>query len=68
MIESTGADQFFILTWRTLRDLLIRGHKDYLARHHGRRPKKWSSFHSAVTKQVLEPYRDRWDVISKNLK
>jgi len=68
LIESTGADQYFILTWRSLRDQLVRSHKAYLARHHGSRPQKWDSLHSAIAKKDLEPYRDKWDVIEKNLK
>jgi len=68
LIGSTGADQFYILSWRALRDMLVRRHKAYLARHHGRRSQKWDSLHSAITKEALEPYRDRWYVLEKSLK
>jgi hypothetical protein len=68
MIGVTGNDQYFILTWRAMRDLLIRAHKAYLARHHGKRALKWDSLHAALKRKVLEPFRDRWDVIEKNLK
>jgi hypothetical protein len=67
-IGATGADQFYILTWRTLRGLLVRGHKTYLAKHNGMRPQKWDSLHSAFSEKVLRPYKDQWSTIKRNLR
>jgi hypothetical protein len=67
MIDAGGADQYYILTWRTLRDLLIKGHKDYLAKHGGMRPKKWNSLHSAIVEKTLKPYKDKWPIFKRNL-
>ncbi len=67
-IEEHGNDQFYICTWRMLRDLLIKGHKAFLDRHDGVRPQRWDSFHSAISEKTLRPYRDKWDIIEKNLR
>jgi len=67
-IGATGADRFYILTWNMLRGLLVRGHRAYLAKHGGVRPKKWDSLHFAFTENDLRPYRDRWDTIKRNLR
>ena len=48
-INATGADRFYILTWRTLRGLLREKHKTFLAKHHGIRPQRWDSLHSAIS-------------------
>lgn len=68
LIDASGADQFYILTWRTLRDMLIRGHKTYLAKHHGRRAQTWDSLHSAISEKALRPYRDKWNTVERNLR
>ncbi len=67
IIDADGADRFYILTWRRLRDLIVRGHKAYLARHGGKRAEKWDSLHSAITEKTLKPYKDKWSIIEENL-
>jgi hypothetical protein len=67
-IGAKGDDRFYILTWRALRNLLMMGHKAYLASHGGMRPKKWDSLHGAILENVLTPHLDRWDVVKKCLK
>ena len=67
-IQEDGQDRFYVLTWEVLRDLLIRHHRDYLAKHDGTRPKRWDSLHSAITEKDLLPFRDKWETIEKNLK
>jgi hypothetical protein len=67
MIDAYGADQFYILTWRRLRDLMVKKHKDYLAKHGGKRAQKWDSLHCAIKENVLSPYRDKWVIIEENL-
>lgn len=58
-----GADQFFVLDWTTLRDLILGQHEAYLAKHGGVRPKNPESFHTAVKPEALAPFRDLWDTI-----
>ena len=68
VIDPNGADRYYILTWRSLRRLIVKGHKAYLARHNGRRAQKWDSLHSGISEKALKPYRDRWDIVEKTLK
>ncbi len=67
MIDADGADRYYILTWPTLRDLIIKGHKDYLARHGGIRAQTWDSLHTAISEKTLKPYKDKWRTIERNL-
>jgi hypothetical protein len=67
MIDAGGDDRYYIMTWRTLRNLIVRGHKDYLAKHGGMRPKQWESLHSAISEETLRPYRDKWSTVKENL-
>lgn len=67
-IDPGGNDQYYILTWQRLRDLLVKGHKSYLGKHDGVRPRNWKSLHSAIQEKSLYPYRDRWDIVENNLK
>lgn len=66
-IEEDGNDRFYILPWQRLRDLLIKGHKTFLAKHDGIRPQRWDSLHCAITEESLRPYQDKWDTIEKSL-
>ncbi len=68
MIDPRGADRYYILTWRMIRDLIAKGHKSYLARHNGMRAQTWDSLHSAISEKTLKPYRDRWDIIERMLR
>ena len=67
-IEEDGNDRFYILTWQRFRNLLVKGHKKYLQKHNGVRPKRWDSLHSTISENILRPYLDRWDTIEKNLR
>ncbi|MBN8459438.1 MAG: hypothetical protein J0M04_16540 [Verrucomicrobia bacterium] len=62
------SDRYYVCRWEDLRDLLVKGHKEFLARHGGRRPKKWDSMHSAILESVLEPFLEKWDVVTEGLR
>ena len=66
-VKAYATDQFYVIDWRSLRDILITAYKAYLAKHEGRRPKNPQSFHTAVSEEDLAPFRDRWDVITDQL-
>lgn len=68
VIGANGEDRYYILTWRTLRDLIIKGHKAYLARRNGMRAEKWDSLHSAITEKTLKPHKDKWEIIERKLR
>lgn len=67
-IDEDGNDHFYILSWVRFRNMLVAHHEAYLAKHNGIRPKKWASLHSAILEKDLEPFRDKWESIEKNLK
>jgi hypothetical protein len=67
LIDIHGADRFYILTWRRLRDLIVKEHKAYLGRHGGKRAQKWDSLHCAIPEKTLRPYKDKWSIIEENL-
>jgi len=67
-IVAKGDDRFYILKWRALRNLLMKGHKAYLASHGGMRPKKWDSRHGAILENILSSHLGKWDVVKKCLK
>jgi len=60
-----GSDEFFVVPWRNLQDIVIGGHRDYLARHGGRRPRSPRSLHTAVKANQLSAYRANWDPIRR---
>jgi hypothetical protein len=63
-----GQDRYYILTWRMLRDLLVKHHRSYLGKHRGVRPHRWDSLHCAIKEKELKPYGDRWDIIERMLR
>lgn len=60
-------DQFYILTWEELRDVLINLYQEFLDRHDGIRPRRWNSYHAAIRTAYLGPYQDQWDIVQQNL-
>jgi hypothetical protein len=55
-----GADRFYVLPLTILQELLITMHRKYLDKHNGVRPKKYDSFHAAISENVLTPFKDAW--------
>jgi hypothetical protein len=58
-----GADAFFVLPMRALQKAIVDGHRAYLARHGGVRPKNPRSLHTAVAVEQVERHRDRWGLL-----
>ena len=48
LLKGTGKDRFFVLSWKDLQDVLVRGYEAYLLKFGGKRPKKQDSFHTAL--------------------
>ena len=59
-LSTYGSDRFYVLPLKTLQNLLIEGHRKYLEKHGGVRPKKHDSFHCAINEQELAPFKDGW--------
>ena len=68
VVSQSGGDRFYILTWDQLRDILRDGHKRYIAKHKGVRPKKWDSLHAAILEEHLLSFRDNWKLIKHSLR
>ncbi len=61
--EKYGEDQFFVLEWSKVRDILIANHTSWLDSHGGVRPKKFDSLHCSIVQTDLQGYKDNWSVI-----
>ena len=67
-IEATEEDCFYVLTWQKLRYFLIKGHKKFLAKHGGVRPRRWDSLHCAISERDLAKYKDKRDLVFGSLR
>jgi hypothetical protein len=59
-LSKNGSDRFYVLPLKKLQGLLISGHRKYLDKNGGIRPKKYDSFHTAISEQKLAPFKDGW--------
>ena len=62
--EKYGGDQFYVLTWSQVQDIIIANYTHWLDTHGGVRPRRFDSKHCAVTKSELRPYINNWSIIS----
>jgi hypothetical protein len=67
-VDSGRPDRFYILPWQTLARIVTDGHKQYLAKHGGVRPRQPRSLHSAVKPAALARWENRWDVLKKRVR
>ncbi len=63
--EKYGEDQFFVLEWSKVQDILIENHTRWLNAHGGIRPKRPESMHCSLEKKDLQQYKDNWPLIKK---
>jgi hypothetical protein len=63
--KNYGEDRFFIMKWVDLQKMLVKGHKDYLKKNNGERPRNKESMHSAISIKQIEMYEDNWSIIYK---
>ncbi|MBN2321820.1 MAG: hypothetical protein JXR49_22265 [Acidobacteria bacterium] len=61
--EKYGEDQFFVVKWSRVRDIIIKHYKYWLDIHGGNRPRKFDSLHCAISEKNLLKYRDNWELI-----
>lgn len=62
-----GRDKFYICTWQSLRNILVRQYRDWLRSHKGRRPKNPRSFHTVATVPDLRRFEDCWATVRSSL-
>jgi len=55
-----GGDRFYVISLKALQKLVIAGCRKYLKRFDGVRPKKFDSFHGAISERDLAQYQDAW--------
>ena len=67
VLSTYGSDRFYILRWTELQKIIIKGHRAFLDRHEGIRPRKFDSFHCGLHEKELATYRDNWDLVLKML-
>jgi hypothetical protein len=65
--EKYGDDQFFVLEWSKVQEILIANHTRWLDSHGGVRPRKYDSMHCAIIQSDLRDYKDNWSIISSRL-
>jgi hypothetical protein len=63
--EKYGKDQFFVLEWSKVQDILIAHHARFLDSHAGVRPKVFDSLHCSLEQSELRDYKDNWRRASK---
>jgi len=62
-----GKDQFFVLEWSQVQDILIANYKRWLDSHGGVRPRKPDSLHCSIVQSDLQKFRDNWSIIDSRL-
>jgi hypothetical protein len=60
LLKGTGKDRFFVLSWKELQDVLVRGYEAYLLKFGGKRPKKQDSFHTALESKDIDSFENKW--------
>jgi hypothetical protein len=60
LVTPTSARYAPAMKPRQKKRLLIEHHRSYLERHGGVRPKRFDSFHCAITEEELRPFKDAW--------
>jgi hypothetical protein len=58
-----SADRFFVLPWRKLRAIVVRGYRRYLMKHGYVRPRSPESFHTKVDIAEVAAFEQRWELI-----
>ena len=66
--DSPRRDRFYVLPWQKLAHIITNGHREFLAKHDGVRPKQPKSLHTAVKPAALAEWENRWDVLKKRVK
>jgi hypothetical protein len=65
--EEYGKDQFYVLEWAEVQDIIIANYTHWLDSHGGVRPRKPESLHCAIAPSDLEDHKDKWSIITERL-
>ncbi len=66
-LRGQGKDEFYIMKFRDLQNIIFKHYKKNLEAHGGRRPKNPDSTHTAIWPESLERFRDNWQLILDEL-
>jgi hypothetical protein len=66
--DSSRRDRFYVLPWQALARIVAEGHREFLAKHGGVRPRQPKSLHTALKPAALAQWENRWDVLKKRVK
>lgn len=58
--EDYRADEYYVLTWLEVQDIVDAHYRQNLEKHGGIRPKNAESRHTSFFYGALQPYRDAW--------
>jgi hypothetical protein len=61
---SQGNDEFYIFRLVDLQEIIFEFHSQYLEKHGGRRPKNENSTHTGVNPNLLERFKNNWNLIT----
>ena len=67
-LDKTGADRFFVLTWKALRGILARRYRRYLRKFGGIRPRVYDSFHTALSVDAVARFEGQWQLLVKGIR
>lgn len=59
-LSRDGNNRFYVISLKALQEMLITGHRSYLGKFGGVRPKKFDSFHGAIKEEKLALFKDAW--------
>ena len=65
--EAKAKDEFYVVDQLTLAGIVKEGYLAFLDLHGGIRPRNPNTTHNSVTISQLEPFRDNWDVLLREL-
>jgi hypothetical protein len=65
--NSGTQDCFYVLPWRDLCRVMVEGHRNYLARHGGIRPRKPESMHQSLHSSQMKAWEGKWEILEKSV-
>lgn len=68
VLRDRGEDEFCVLPWERLRDILVADYAGWLEDHGGVRPKNTESLHTALRPQQVARHEDNWKVVEQRLR
>lgn len=66
--DSDTQDRFYVLPWRELCRVMVEGHKNYLAKHGGIRPRAPESMHQSLVPAQIKAWEGRWEILKKSVR